>query len=117
MSVRHRFVDGPGGWFLTLGLAVGLVLALMRPASAAEMEGKWYDSFWPLGDRVDVHTLSEEYIPFKSVGEIPCFTELSVPREISGEDPRAEPAWKPPAGPLVLFSIAQRSPHPVPVFR
>jgi hypothetical protein len=71
MSVRHRFVDGPGGWFLTLGLAVGLVLALMRPASAAEMEGKWYDSFWPLGDRVDVHTLSEEYIPFKSVGEIP----------------------------------------------
>ncbi|MGI9414830.1 MAG: hypothetical protein ACR2PM_14240 [Hyphomicrobiales bacterium] len=26
----------------------------------------WYDSFWPLGDRVDVHKLEDEYIPFQT---------------------------------------------------
>jgi len=71
MSVCHRFFGGPGRWCFALGFAVGLVLTLARPAYASEKGERWYDSFWPLGDQVEVHTLSEEYIPFKSVGDIP----------------------------------------------
>ena len=36
--------------------------------SSIETEHKkpWYDSFWPLGDRVDVHKLEDEYIPYQT---------------------------------------------------
>ena len=29
------------------------------------------DSIFPLGDRVPVHTIKEEYVPFKGSGQIP----------------------------------------------
>ena len=29
-------------------------------------ERKWYSWFWPIGDRVEVETLSDEYVPFKT---------------------------------------------------
>ncbi|MFQ5938663.1 MAG: hypothetical protein ACE5KL_01145 [Alphaproteobacteria bacterium] len=52
-------------------------------AGAAEKEKPWYDSFWPLGDRVHVEALKDEYVPFKSIGEIPArpalFLELGDP--------------------------------------
>jgi hypothetical protein len=60
---------------------MSLALALMSagPVSASSQNGNnWYDSFWPLGDQVEVHKLSEEYIPFKSVGEIPARPELFI---------------------------------------
>jgi len=56
---------------------------LLKPARAAEKEKPWYDSFWPLGERVHVEALKDEYVPFKSVGEIPArpalFLELGDP--------------------------------------
>ena len=39
-------------------------------AAAAENE-PWYGWFWPLGERVEVETLKDEYVPFKSLGDIP----------------------------------------------
>ena len=49
--------------------ATGATAASDEPGSSGEKP--WYDSFWPLGHRIGVGTLSEEYIPFKSVGDIP----------------------------------------------
>jgi hypothetical protein len=62
-----------------------LAFASFNAGSGAAAEGAepWYDSFWPIGDRSGVKTLSEEYIPFKSVGDIPyrpaLFLELGDP--------------------------------------
>ena len=48
--------------------------------SAGSSEKHWYDGFWPLGDRVPVKALKDEYIPFQSTPEIPerppLFVEL-----------------------------------------
>ena len=61
------------GWellnYASIMLAVaGLVLCLLGIATAEASEGEedaWYSWFWPLGDRVDVDTLKDEYIPFQ----------------------------------------------------
>jgi len=59
-------------------------LGVIGTADAAEMKEKpWYGSLWPLGERVEVETLKDEVVKFKSVGEIPfrpaLFFELGDP--------------------------------------
>lgn len=49
--------------FLTLGGATGF--------AAEENEKPWHDFFWPLGERIGVVKLKEEYVPFKGDGDIP----------------------------------------------
>ncbi len=71
MNAFHRFVGGLNDRVASVALAAVVGLTMSSPTLAAEGEKPWYDSFWPLGDRVEVHTLSEEYIPFKTTGEIP----------------------------------------------
>ena len=46
---------------------------------------KWYSSFWPLGDKVEVKALKDEYVPFqtektdpKEVGQLPSRPKLAV---------------------------------------
>lgn len=72
---RAAVANGQAGVFVLI-----TALAAMAPgqASAQTTEKPWYDAFWPLGDKVEVQTLSEEYIPFKSIGEIPSRPALSI---------------------------------------
>ncbi len=50
-----------------------------EPAPAAAETGEpWYSWFWPLGDRVEAAALKDEYVPFKSVGEIPGRPALAL---------------------------------------
>ena len=76
MKVFHQLVYGLSGRFASLAMVVAVGLATSSPTLAAGKEKPWYDSFWPIGDRVEVHKLSEEYIPFKSAGEIPFRPKL-----------------------------------------
>ncbi len=46
---------------------------------------KWYSSFWPLGDKVKVKALKDEYVPFmtektdpKEIGQLPSRPKLAV---------------------------------------
>ena len=61
-----------------LGVTAALVLgmALAGTARASEDETKWYSAFWPLGEPVHVEALKDEYVPFKSVGDIPARPSL-----------------------------------------
>ena len=59
-------------------------LGVIGTAQAAEMKKKpWYGSLWPLGEHVEVETLKDEVVKFKSVGDIPfrpaLFLELGAP--------------------------------------
>ena len=56
--------------FTTVALFL-YALAAPTAGAAAEGEEPWYRFLWPLGERVEVEALHEEYIPFKSLGEIP----------------------------------------------
>lgn len=46
--------------------------------------GPWYSTFWPLGERVDVETLHDSYIPFQTertgydIGRLPARPELMI---------------------------------------
>ena len=61
---------------------LAFVVVGIAPANASG-EDKWYDFFWPLGEPVHVEALKEEYVPFKTVGDIPfrpgLFLELGDP--------------------------------------
>ena len=58
-------------------LLMALALCLGAAATAKADEDKpWYDSLWPLGERVEVETLKDEVVKFKSVGDIPSRPEL-----------------------------------------
>ena len=59
--------------FLTV---LALCLGAAAAATAAEKEKPWYGSLWPLGQKVDVETLKDEVVKFKSVGDIPFRPEL-----------------------------------------
>ncbi len=55
------------------------------PYGDAGTDRKWYSAFWPLGDRVEVKALKDEYVPFqtettdpKSVGRLPDRPKLAV---------------------------------------
>lgn len=77
---RHGCVDG---WparlrCLTVALVMGMTMAGAAVASEeavageeVEKGGVWYDWFWPLGERVHVEALKDEYVPFKTGDEIP----------------------------------------------
>ncbi len=52
------------------------LLGVPTAGAAAEESEPWYGWFWPLGERVGVETLKDEYVPFKSLGEIPQRPEL-----------------------------------------
>ena len=59
-------------------------LGVIGTVQAAEMMKKpWYGSLWPLGEHVEVETLKDEVVKFKSVGDIPfrpaLFLELGDP--------------------------------------
>ena len=59
-------------------------LGVIGTVQAAEMKKKpWYGSLWPLGEHVEVETLKDEVVKFKSVGDIPfrpaLFLELGDP--------------------------------------
>ena len=60
-----------------MAVTAGLLLGLAPPAMAQEDEegghggGGFLSKFYPLGQRRDVSRLSDEYIPFQSVKEIP----------------------------------------------
>lgn len=60
---------------LTVVLLFSLLGVPTTGAAAAESE-PWYGWFWPLGTRVEVETLKDEYVPFKSLGDIPRRPEL-----------------------------------------
>jgi len=47
-------------------------------AGTSEEDDPWYSSFWPLGDRVAAESLNEEYVPFKSLGDIPGRPALAL---------------------------------------
>ena len=57
-------------------LAIGLCAVV--PARAAESEQHWYDSFWPIGERVHVEALKDEYVPFKSSDQLPTRPKLML---------------------------------------
>ena len=58
-------------------LLMALALFLGAAATAKADEDKpWYDSLWPLGERVEVEVLKDEVVKFKSVGDIPARPEL-----------------------------------------
>lgn len=65
-----------GGRLLGVSAALVLGVALAGTARASEDETKWYSAFWPLGEPVHVEALKDEYVPFKSVGEIPARPSL-----------------------------------------
>ncbi len=67
MAIRHETL----GRIPILAAAVFFSLALAGSAGAADNKDKWYSSFWPLGERVHAEALKEEYVPFKTVGDIP----------------------------------------------
>ena len=47
-------------------------LGVIGTVQAAEMKkNPWYGSLWPLGEHVEVETLKDEVVKFKSVGDIP----------------------------------------------
>lgn len=65
-------------------LSLFMTVAVLAGSRAAEAkEEKWYDSFWPIGERVHVEALKDEYVPFKTEGDIPLrpglFLELGDP--------------------------------------
>lgn len=68
-----------------VSLAVLIVcVAAAGGADAAEKKEKpWYKWFWPLGDPVEVEALKEEYVPYKTTGDVPfrpaLFIELGDP--------------------------------------
>lgn len=73
-----------GGRFaLMAAMSFALTMSAGGMSLASSEEEPWYDSFWPIGDRVHVHVLKDEYVPFKSVGEIPArpalFLEIGDP--------------------------------------
>ena len=80
---QHRRVDGSSGRLLCLAVALVLSVTMAGAARATEKEKRWHDWFWPLGERVHVEALKDEYVPFKSVGDIPfrpaLFLELGDP--------------------------------------
>ncbi len=47
-------------------------------AGAAEEHEPWYSWFWPLGERVEVEALKDEYVPFKSLSDIPQRPALAL---------------------------------------
>ena len=104
-SVLRRSVDGWCGRLPCLTAALLLVVTMAGAACAAEKEKQWYDSFWPIGERVHVEALKEEYVPFKSVGEIPprpaLFLELgdrfldTGPLDAGFEVPIIGAVWQP----------------------
>ncbi len=55
-----------------------VVLGTAAPSAAVAKEDHWYDSFWPIGEKVEVEALREEYVPFKGLGEIPGRPALAV---------------------------------------
>jgi len=67
----------------SLLMALAIILGTAVPAKAVEKEKPWYGSLWPLGHKVKVEALKDEYVPFKSIGEIPSrprlFLELGDP--------------------------------------
>ncbi len=67
-----------------------------------EEEEKWYSWFWPLGDKVGVHKLKDEYVPF--------VTEKSVTRSVDEALTRPSPSGRPSRGPSSnLFSTSDPS--------
>ena len=65
-------------------------LGVIGTVQAAEMKKKpWYGSLWPLGEHVEVETLKDEVVKFKSVGDIPfrpaLFLELGDPFLATGQ--------------------------------
>ncbi len=88
-NARRRWVDGPFGRVLCLSAALVMGVTMAGTAQAAGKEKPWYDAFWPIGERVHVEALKDEYVPFKSVGDIPfrpgLFVELGDPFLDSGQ--------------------------------
>ena len=87
MNTSLRCVAGSVGRTAVAILTVltALFVAGVSPANASG-EANWYDFFWPLGEPVLVEALKEEYVPFKTVGDIPSrpglFIELGDPSSI-----------------------------------
>ena len=62
---------------------VAILIALCCIASQAlagntKHRDHWYDWFWPLGERVSVEALKDEYVPFQAAGEIPDRPQLHI---------------------------------------
>ncbi|MCG8559491.1 MAG: hypothetical protein MI824_06815 [Hyphomicrobiales bacterium] len=56
-------------------------------AAGGQSDRKWYSWFWPLGDKVDVKALKDNYVPFQTektdpntVGQLPSRPKLLVER-------------------------------------
>ncbi len=63
--------------FKVIAVVAAVVIAGIGPANASG-EGTWYDFFWPLGEPVHVEALKEEYVPFKTLGDIPLRPGLAL---------------------------------------
>jgi hypothetical protein len=53
-------------------MVLACCLGTATTAKSAEKDKPWYGSLWPLGHKVEVETLKDEYVPFKSLGDIPA---------------------------------------------
>ena len=91
MIKLHQSVESLAGRIailFVLPLVIALILSVAASPTALAAEGgedgePFYRIIWPLGHRVPVETLKEEYVPFKSLGDIPrrpdLFLEIGDP--------------------------------------
>lgn len=68
----NTFADGQGYLRHVIGLTAAAFFGILPVSSALS------DGFWPLGEKVPVHTLKEEYVPFKGKDKIPNRPKLFI---------------------------------------
>ena len=68
----NTFTDGQSFLRYVIGITAVVLLGSL-PVSSALAAG-----FWPLGEEVPVHTLKEEYVPFKGKADIPNRPKLFI---------------------------------------
>ena len=64
--------------FKFIAVAVALVGVGTGSANAGSKDVSYWDFLWPLGEPVHVEALKEEYVPFKTLGDIPLRPGLAL---------------------------------------
>ena len=68
----------------------------------------WYDSFWPLGDRVDVHKLEDEYIPYQTEWGAKAPGKEGRPKDAEGDETAEKEEGSGQAWFSTLFSLGSQ---------
>jgi len=66
-----KTVNAMPSFLMAVAFCLGAVMATTGTVGAAEKEKPWYSALWPLGHKVEVEALKDEYVPFKGKSEIP----------------------------------------------